>query len=90
MGNETFGFEERTAEGWRALHIRQAFAAWAAQLSPGRTTGVMSARVPQSLAPGRYRLTTRLTVLDVNGAPVASPDRTIGIEREFIAVLSAG
>ena len=87
-----YGFEEDTAEGWQPLHVRQAFAAWGAQIAPGTSTGEMSARVPQDLSSGRYRLRTSLTVLRMNGAPVQGPSGTIRItiSCEFIVEESTG
>ena len=74
-----YGFEADTDEGWRPLHIRQAFAAWGAQIAPGTSTGALPAQVPPDLAPGRYRLTTSLSVLQMNGAPMRGPEGTIRI-----------
>lgn len=87
-----YGFDEDTAEGWQPLHVRQTFAAWGAQIAPGTSTGEMSARVPQDLSSGRYRLRTSLTVLQMNGAPVRGPRGTIRItiSCEFIVEESTG
>jgi hypothetical protein len=87
-----YGFEADTDEGWRPLRIRQVFAAWGAQISPGTSTGEMSARVPPDLGPGRYRLTTSLSVLQMNGAPMRGPEGTvrIAVSREFIVEERSG
>jgi Big-like domain-containing protein len=87
-----YGFEEDTTKGWQPLHVQQAFAAWGAQIAPGTSTGEMSARVPQDLSSGRYRLSTSLTVLQMNGAPVCGPSETnrITISCDFIVEESTG
>jgi hypothetical protein len=74
-----YGFDADTAEGWRPLHLWQAFAAWGAQISPGTSTSELSARVPQDLGFGRYRLTTSLSVLQMNGATMRGAEGTISI-----------
>jgi hypothetical protein len=87
-----YGFEEGTAEGWRPVHIRQAFAAWGAQIAPGISSRELSARVPRDLSSGRYRLITSLIVLQMNGAPVRGPSGpvTLTVSHEFMVEESAG
>jgi hypothetical protein len=87
-----YGFEHDTAEGWQPVHVRQVFAAWGAQIAPGKSTGEMSARVPQDFSSGRYRLSTSLTVLEMNGAPARGGSGTIRItvSCEFIVQESTG
>jgi hypothetical protein len=81
-----YGLEKRTVLVWRPLHISQAFAAWGAQVFPGTRTREMLARVPRDFRPGRYRLTTSLTVLDPNGLPVRRRGRPVnlGISGAFV------
>ena len=74
-----YGFEKRTAVVWRRLHISQAFAAWGQRVLPGTRTRAMSAHVPRDFRPGRYRLTTSLTVLDADGSPVRRHGRPVNV-----------
>lgn len=72
-----YGFEKRTALGWRRLRTLQAFAAWGQRVLAGTRTREMSALVPRDFRPGRYRLTTGLPVLDADGSPVRRHGRPV-------------
>ena len=65
-----YGFERLTAIGWRRQHFDAAFVAIGFALEPGEHGRELSATVPEHFQPGRYRLTTDVTLLHDDGSPV--------------------
>jgi hypothetical protein len=80
-----YGFAQRKAWLWRSRSIGMAFAAWGKRLSPGERSTTMSAHVPADFEPGRYRLTTSVTVLHADGSPArrSAAPRQIQVSRKF-------
>jgi hypothetical protein len=86
LASAGYGFERRTAFVWRPRPIDQAFAAVGLPISPGQRTREMFAEVPAGFRPGRYRLTTTVTLINADGLPVRGRDTwpvNIKISRSF-------
>ena len=64
-----YSFQEQTTDGWRPVRLELAFAAWGALLDRRERGRALAARIPEGLAPGRYRLTTHVIVAQDNGSP---------------------
>jgi hypothetical protein len=65
-----YGFERLTAIGWRPARFEAWFVAVGFALEPGGHGSEHSATVPEHFRPGRYRLTTDVTLLHDDGTPV--------------------
>lgn len=70
-----YGFEKRTALGWRPQHVDVGFPAVGLPLAPGGRTRELSADVPADFRPGRYRLTTGVTLMRSDGPPMRNRDQ---------------
>jgi hypothetical protein len=76
LAGAAYGFEKRTAGVWRAQPTEMWFTLIGLRLPPGGRTRPMSASVPDDFGPGRYRLTTSVTLMRDEGGPERNRDNS--------------